>query len=133
MLNLQAWNHRVSQFGWDPQGSLSQTSRSTQHHSNPNPTADSGVPALPELWKVRLCPLPWQPLPCPPPSGAQPFPATAPCRSLRPRRCHRAELSAADHQLPGSPHRSAPCTGSGVNISFISSQCPSKSPPRSPL
>jgi len=42
----------------------------------PNPMAVSSVPVLPELHQLGLCPLPWQPAPCPALSGAQPFPDT---------------------------------------------------------
>ena len=87
------------------------------HAAPPAPVCESGVPALPELRHRGRAHCPGQPVPCPPPSGAQPFPQphppspdTAPCRSLGPRRCHRQQSSA----LPSAPcescgrHRASP-------------------------
>ena len=63
-------NHRLSQVGRDPQGTP--TPHSTTQ--NPNPVAEITVTTLPEIrhWGCAHCP--GQPVPCPPPSGAEPFP-----------------------------------------------------------
>ena len=98
------------------------------HAAPPAPVCESGVPALPELRHRGRAHCPGQPVPCPPPSGAQPFPQphppspdTAPCRSLGPRRCHRQQSSA----LP-----SAPCESRGRHRASPQLLCSALSPPR---
>jgi len=41
---------------FDTQGSLNPTLGLTEHHPNPNPMGDSGVPLPPELWQLRAVP-----------------------------------------------------------------------------
>ena len=102
---IRITENRISWAGRDPEGPWDPTPGSTQHHTNPN-----------RVWE--WCPnAPWAPAAqgrarCPGelcrahrPLGhslsltPQPSPDTAPCHSLRPCVCHRAELSAALRSL----------------------------------
>ena len=47
----------------------------TQQHPSPNPTAESGVPVLPELRQLGAVPAALGAVLCPLPSAAQPVPA----------------------------------------------------------
>ena len=91
MQACHSWNvqcHRVFRVGRNPQGSLNSTPVPTQHPPNPNPTSEHDFPVLPELQQLWAVLTALRAVPCPPPSGAEPFPhpyLTLPWRSSKHR------------------------------------------------
>ena len=84
---IEPWNvdNKASQVGKGPRGSPRPNPVSTQHHLNPSPMAESGVPALPELQGCAHCPLGHSHSPTPPgpPSSSMPFPLVVAMLRLR--------------------------------------------------